>query len=42
VTLPAGKVELALDNLAPGVRYDALIISDEPAFVPEDGRLRQR
>jgi len=40
--LPAGSVELVLDNLAPNVRYDALLLTDEPSFVPGDGRLRQR
>ena len=42
VELPAGKHTLSLENLAPGVRYDALFITDEPSFLPQDGRLRQR
>ena len=40
--LPAGQLELVLDNLAPDVRYDVLLVTDEPSFVPQDGRLRQR
>lgn len=42
VELPAGEVEIELSNLAPDIRYDVLVITDEPAFVPRDGRLRQR
>jgi len=42
VELPAGRHTLTLSNLAPNVRYDALIITDEPAWQPPDGRLRQR
>ena len=41
-TFPAGEVELVLENLAPEVRYDLLLITDEPSLVPQDGRLRQR
>lgn len=40
--LPAGEVEIVLENLAPDVRYDVLYITDDPSFVPDDGRLRQR
>jgi fibronectin type 3 domain-containing protein len=40
--LPAGTIELELDNLAPNVRYDVLLVTDEPSFLPQDGRLRQR
>jgi hypothetical protein len=42
VELPAGKHTLSLENLTPGVRYDVLFITDEPSFLPKDGRLRQR
>jgi hypothetical protein len=42
VTLSAGRHTLTLSNLTPGVRYDALILTDEPAWQPPDGRLRQR
>ncbi|MFO8080745.1 MAG: hypothetical protein R6V07_10590, partial [Armatimonadota bacterium] len=42
VTLPAGTHTLRLEDLAPEVRYDALVITSEPTWRPEDGRLRQR
>ena len=42
VRLPAGTHTLRIDTLAPGVRYDALVLTTEPSWVPEDGRLRQR
>jgi hypothetical protein len=42
VELPAGRQTLTLRNLAPSVRYDALVITDEPTWQPPDGRLRQR
>jgi len=42
VELPEGRRTLTLDNLAPNVRYDALVITDEPTWQPPDGRLRQR
>ncbi len=42
VKLPAGKHELRLERLAPGVRYDTLVVTNEPTFLPPDGRLRQR
>lgn len=41
VALPAGSHTLTLRNLAPSVRYDVLVITNEPSFVPRDGRLRQ-
>jgi hypothetical protein len=41
VRLPAGRHTLTLRNLAGSVRYDVLLITNEPSFVPEDGRLRQ-
>ena len=40
--LPAGKHELTLTGLTPEVRYDVLLITDEPSFLPADGRLSQR
>ncbi|MFP4172899.1 MAG: hypothetical protein ACLFV4_08310, partial [Candidatus Hydrogenedentota bacterium] len=42
VELPAGKHTLAVENLNEEIRYDVLVITDEPSFQPEDGRLRQR
>ncbi len=42
VHLPAGRHTLELDNLNDEIRYDVLLITDEPSFRPEDGRLRQR
>lgn len=42
VTLPAGKHTLRLQDLTGNVRYDALVIASDPAWVPQDGRLRQR
>ncbi len=42
VELPAGRHTLTLDNLAPNIRYDALVLTDEPTWQPPDGRLRQR
>lgn len=42
VPLPAGAHTLRLKSLAPNVRYDALVITSEPSWQPEDGRLRQR
>ncbi|MDZ7620051.1 MAG: hypothetical protein U1E05_23870, partial [Patescibacteria group bacterium] len=41
VELPAGRHTLTLTNLGPNVRYDALVITDEPTWQPPDGRLRQ-
>ncbi|MFO8082542.1 MAG: fibronectin type III domain-containing protein, partial [Armatimonadota bacterium] len=37
VTLPAGTHTLRLEDLAPEVRYDALVITSEPTWRPEDG-----
>ena len=42
VELPDGRHTLTLSNLTPNIRYDALILTDEPAWQPPDGRLRQR
>ena len=42
VALPGGTHTLRLENFTPGVRYDALVITSEPTWRPEDGRLRQR
>jgi len=42
VELPEGRHTLALDTLNGEIRYDVLLITDEPAFRPEDGRIRQR
>lgn len=42
VALPAGEHELSLANLTTEVRYDTLLITDEPSFLPPDGRLNQR
>lgn len=42
VELPAGNHTLTLENLNEEIRYDVLVITDEPTFTPEDGRLRQR
>ena len=42
VELPAGRQTLTLSNLAPSVRYDVLVVTDEPTWQPPDGRLRQR
>ncbi|NQT15993.1 MAG: hypothetical protein HQ582_24775, partial [Planctomycetes bacterium] len=42
IELPAGRHTLTLQNLCRSVRYDVLVITDEPSFQPTDGRLRQR
>jgi len=42
VELPAGPHRLAVEGLTKAIRYDLLFITDEPSFVPSDGRLRQR
>jgi hypothetical protein len=42
VDLPAGEQELRLENLTASVRYDSLLLTNEPSFLPPDGRLRQR
>ena len=41
VKLPAGRHTLTLQNLNRAIRYDVLFITDEPSFLPKDGRLRQ-
>lgn len=41
VTLPAGQHTLTMENLNNEIRYDVLLITNEPAFQPSDGRLRQ-
>ena len=41
VNLPAGRHTLTLRDLARGVRYDALVVTNEPSYHPSDGRLRQ-
>ena len=42
VELAAGSHTLTVMNLAKAVRYDVLFITDEPSYLPTDGRLRQR
>ena len=42
VELPADRHTLTLRDLHPSIRYDVLFITDEPSFLPTDGRLRQR
>ena len=42
VDLAAGNHTLTLENLSVEIRYDVLVITDEPSFRPGDGRLRQR
>lgn len=54
VHLPAGQHTLTLENLAGDVRtlmhetfsgevrYDVLLLTNEPSYYPEDGRIRQR
>jgi len=42
VELPKGKHELSVTNWTKAVRYDVLLITDEPAFLPKDGRIRQQ
>jgi len=41
VAMPAGEHTLTLSRLAAEVRYDVLFVTNEPSFVPQDGRLRQ-
>lgn len=41
ITLPAGSHTLRLENLARDTRYDSLVITNNPAWLPPDGRLRQ-
>ena len=42
VSLPEGTHTLRLEDLVDEIRYDALVITSDPAWQPEDGRLRQR
>ena len=42
VKLAAGRHTLTLRKLPKGVRYDCLVITDEPSYLPKDGRLNQR
>ena len=42
VELPAGQHSLTAGNLTRAIRYDVIFITDEPSFLPSDGRLRQR
>ncbi len=42
VALPEGTHTLTLDRLTPEIRYDTLLVTDEPSYLPPDGRLRQR
>ncbi len=42
IKLPAGTHTLTLSNITPDIRYDTLLVTDEPAFLPPDGRVRQR
>ena len=42
VELPAGKHKLTLERLTPEIRYDTLVITNEPSYLPPDGRLRLR
>ena len=39
--LPVGRHTLTLKNLTPGVRFDTLVVTDEPSFLPKDGRMKQ-
>ena len=38
--LPPGRHVLTLEDFSGDVRYDVLLITDEPSFVPKDGRLK--
>lgn len=40
VRLPAGRHKLSLTGLSESIRYDVLLLTDEPSFKPGDGRLR--
>ncbi len=42
VNLPAGTHTLTLKDLNERVRYDMLLLTNEPSFLPHDGRFRQR
>ena len=41
IRLPAGRHEVTVTQFTPEVRYDVLLITNEPSFLPPDGRLRQ-
>lgn len=40
--ISSGSHTLTVRNLTKAIRYDVLLITDEPSFQPPDGRLRQR
>jgi hypothetical protein len=42
VHLPEGRHTLSLEDLHREIRYDVLMITNEPSYYPRDGRLRQR
>ena len=42
VSIPPGKHVLRLEKLTQAIRYDVLLLTDEPSYQPPDGRLRQR
>ncbi|MBT4814868.1 MAG: hypothetical protein HON70_04175, partial [Lentisphaerae bacterium] len=42
VSITPGKHVLTLEGLTKTIRYDVLLLTDEPSFRPSDGRLRQR
>lgn len=42
VRLPEGRHALSVEHLHEEIRYDVLLLTNEPSFQPADGRLRQR
>ena len=42
VSIAPGKHVLRLEKLTKAIRYDVLLLTDEPSYQPPDGRLRQR
>lgn len=40
VELPAGRHTLTLERMSGDIRYDVLLLTDEPSFIPKDGRLK--
>jgi len=42
VSIAPGRHVVTLEGLTKAVRYDVLLLTDEPSFQPRDGRLRQR
>lgn len=42
IRIPAGRHRITLENLNDEIRYDVLYLTNEPTFLPPDGRLRQR